>query len=42
MNGPTRRQLLAAATGALLLGWGRPTAWAQGAPPTLTVHKDPT
>jgi len=42
MSGPTRRRLLAGATGALLLGWARPTLWAQATPPTLTVHKDPT
>ena len=42
MSGPTRRQLLAGVTGALFLGWPRPTVEAQAVTPTLTVHKDPT
>ena len=41
MSDPTRRRLLAGATGALILGWTRPIAWAQ-ASPVVTVHKDPT
>ena len=42
MGDPTRRRLLAGVAGTLALGWTRPTAWAQAAPPPLTVHKDPT
>ena len=38
----TRREALAGLGGALVLAWTRPAAWAQTAPPPLTVHKDPT
>ncbi|MGH7353060.1 MAG: hypothetical protein ACRELS_00575 [Candidatus Rokuibacteriota bacterium] len=39
----SRRELLGSALGVLVIASSHATsAWAQAAPPPLTVHKDPT